>query len=63
MTSGHGGILPPGLPVGRVLATAGGILRVQPFLNLDRLEYLQIVEFAPVRAPQAVTGKTGGGTR
>jgi rod shape-determining protein MreC len=63
VTSGHGGILPPGLPVGRVFVTTGGVFRVQPFVNLDRLEYLQIVEFAPVRAPKVVTGKTGGGTR
>ena len=63
VTSGHGGILPPGLPVGRVLATKDGVLRVQPFVNLDRLEYLQIVEFATVRAPQGAAGKTGGGPR
>ena len=63
VTSGHGGILPPGLPVGRVLAAEGGIFRVQPFINLDLLEYLQIVEFATVRAPKAASGKTGGGTR
>ncbi|MFB3054304.1 MAG: rod shape-determining protein MreC [Alphaproteobacteria bacterium] len=63
VTSGHGGILPPGLPVGRVLASKGGGFRVQPFVNLDRLEYLQIVAFAPVRAPKAAAGKTGGGPR
>jgi len=63
VTSGHGGILPPGLPVGRVIVTKGGVFRVQPFVNLDQLEYLQIVEFATVRAPKVVTGETGGGTR
>jgi rod shape-determining protein MreC len=63
VTSGHGGILPPGLPVGRVLLTTGGVFRVQLFVNLDRLEYLQVVEFAPMRAPKVVTGKTGGATR
>lgn len=59
VTSGHGGVLPPGLPVGRVLKFSDGALRVQPFVNLDRLEYLQIVEFAPVHAPGGATGKTG----
>lgn len=63
VTSGHGGILPPGLPVGRVVAASGGGFRVQPLVNLDRLEYLQIVEFAPVPAPQAAAGKSGGGPR
>ncbi len=62
VTSGHGGILPPGLPVGRVLAVKGGGFRVQPFINLDRLEYLQIVEFVAMSAPSAAA-KTGGGAR
>ena len=63
VTSGHGGILPPGLPVGRVLAAKGGGFRVQPFVNLDRLEYLQIVEFAPLPAPEGAGEKTGDSPR
>jgi len=63
VTSGHGGILPPGLPVGRVIVTEGGVLRVQPFVNLERLEYLQIVEFATVGAPKARTGAPWHRTR
>ncbi len=40
--------------------------RVQPFVNLDRLEYLQIVDFNPIDTPRsgprdaAVTNETEG---
>jgi rod shape-determining protein MreC len=51
VTSGHGGVLPAGLPVGRIAAAKDGVFRVQPFVNLDRLEYLQIVDFTPIDTP------------
>lgn len=63
VTSGHAGVLPPGLPVGRVSAVAGGLIRVEPFADLARLEYLQIVKFAPLGAPGAVPDGTGSGNR
>lgn len=63
VTSGYGGVLPPGLPVGRVLGVKNGVVRVLPFVNLDRLEYLQIIDFAPVPAPGAGPGETRVGTR
>ena len=58
VTSGHAGVLPPGLPVGRVHSVEGGVLRVQPFVDLDRLEYLQVVDYKKVEAP-AVGSKDG----
>jgi rod shape-determining protein MreC len=51
VTSGHGGVLPPGVPVGRIVAGADGTYRVQPLVDLDRLEYLQIIRFKSVGAP------------
>ncbi|MGA2088003.1 MAG: rod shape-determining protein MreC [Stellaceae bacterium] len=43
VTSGSGGIFPPGLPVGVVSSTGG--MRVQPYADLSRLEILRIVDF------------------
>jgi rod shape-determining protein MreC len=51
VTSGHGGVLPPGLAVGRIEAAGAGVYRVRPLVDLNRLEYLQIVAFASVGAP------------
>jgi len=53
VTSGHGGLLPAGLPVGVVLGMRDGQMRVQPFVNWDRLEYVRIVDFGPIPAPEA----------
>lgn len=53
VTSGHGGLLPAGLPVGVVLGLRDGQMRVQPFVNWDRLEYIRIVDFGPIPAPEA----------
>ena len=46
-TSGHGGTLPPGLPVGTVVAIEDGVVRVQLFEDLARLEYIRLVDFEP----------------
>jgi rod shape-determining protein MreC len=53
VTSGHGGVLPAGLPVGRIHSIKETVFRVQPFVNLDSLEYLQVVAFTPIDAPSA----------
>ena len=45
VTSGHGGVFPPGLPVGVVSSTRNGTLRVQPFVDYDRLEYVRIIRY------------------
>lgn len=44
-TSGHGGLFPPGLPVGVVETGKDGQPRVVPMADLSRLEHLQIVDF------------------
>lgn len=51
VTSGHGGMFPPGLPVGRVDETAGGIVRVRPFVRLDRLNFVRVVDYKGVAVP------------
>lgn len=45
VTSGHGGIFPPGWPVGVVGSVADGVARVQPFTDWDRLEYVSVLRF------------------
>jgi rod shape-determining protein MreC len=45
VTSGHGGVFPPGLPVGVVSSIGGGGVRVEPFARPYRLEYVRLVDF------------------
>jgi rod shape-determining protein MreC len=44
VTSGSGGIFPPGLPVG-IVTTSGGRVNVEPYADLARLQILRIVDF------------------
>lgn len=44
VTSGHGGIFPSGLPVGRVQRDESGAYRVNLFADFDRLIYVRMVE-------------------
>lgn len=48
ITSGHGGMFPPGLPVGEVVSVGDGGIRVQPFVHLGRLEFVRVVDYAGV---------------
>ena len=66
VTSGHGGVFPPGLPVGTIGGGTDDVIRVQPFVDLGRLEHMRIVDYgmqgllpAPVPAPAS----SGGGRR
>ncbi len=45
VTGGAGGVFPPGLPVGVVASVAGGVIRVEPFAELSRLDYVRVVDF------------------
>lgn len=45
VTSGHGGAFPPGLPVGQVISITEGDIRIQPFVDMSRVEYVRVVEF------------------
>lgn len=56
VTSGHGGVFPPGIPVGVIVAAGDTGVRVQPFVNFDRMQHLRLVEYGlggtlPVSAP------------
>lgn len=45
VTSGSGGVFPPGLPVGMIASVVGGVVRVEPFAELGRLEIVRIVNY------------------
>ena len=45
VTSGHGGLMPPGLPVGVVISTEDGFLRVQTFADHDRLDFVRVLQY------------------
>lgn len=47
VTSGHGGVFPAGLPVGRIATVVDGVIRIQAFADFDRLEYVRIVTEFP----------------
>ena len=45
VTSGHAGALPPGIPVGVVSSVDDTVIRVQPFMDRDRLEVVRVVDY------------------
>lgn len=45
MTSGHGGIFPPNLPVGVIARTDHGEVRVAPITPLSRINQVKLVDF------------------
>jgi rod shape-determining protein MreC len=68
VTSGSGGVFPPGLPVGVIAAIEGGIVRVDPYAELSRLDIVRLVDYGlggvlpqsavpPPRAPKPARGR------
>ncbi|MDE0059465.1 MAG: rod shape-determining protein MreC [Defluviicoccus sp.] len=60
VTSGHGGMLPPGLPIGVVSSVAGEAIQVRPLAQLDRLEFVRIVAYPEVAFGSASASARGG---
>jgi rod shape-determining protein MreC len=48
VTSGHGGVFPPGLQVGQIVSSSDGIMRVKPNVSFDQLEFVRLIDFASV---------------
>ena len=64
ITSGQGGVFPPGLPVGVVSSLDGEAPRVVPYVELSRVEYLRIVDYGLADGlPQPVPITSRGGRR
>lgn len=59
ITSGHGGMFPPGLPVGRVASVSDGAVRVEPFEDLSRMEFVRIYDFVPYRDDAMLRAPSG----
>jgi rod shape-determining protein MreC len=47
VTSGHDGVFPPGIPVG-VVVLDGDTVRVKPYANWARLEFVRIIDYRPI---------------
>jgi rod shape-determining protein MreC len=45
VTSGHGGVFPPGLPVGLVVAVTDSGVRVRPFVDWAHMEFVRLVDY------------------
>ena len=45
VTSGVAGVFPPGLPIGKVSSVEKNNIKIKTFGNLDRLEYVKIVDY------------------
>jgi rod shape-determining protein MreC len=54
VTSGHGGSFPVGIPVGEVVQTDAGSVKVRPLADFSRLEFVRVVDYG-------VTGLVGNG--
>jgi rod shape-determining protein MreC len=66
VTSGDGGAFPPGLPIGTVASVNDGAVRVQPFANWNRIEFVRIIDYGlkgiigpmePLAAPAPARGR------
>jgi rod shape-determining protein MreC len=46
LTSGHGGVFPPNLPIGKVLEKSAGVYEVVPSANVGHIDYVRLVDFS-----------------
>jgi len=69
VTSGSGGVFPPDLPIG-VVVSANGMIRVEPYADLARLEMVRIVNYglegilpdSAIPAPPSIGGSRSRAT-
>ena len=47
VTSGHGGVMPPGLPVGQVVKVDAGGVMVRPYAHLNRIVFVRVLDYKP----------------
>jgi rod shape-determining protein MreC len=62
VSSGQGGVFPPGLPVGVVASVDSEGARVEPYAALSRVDYLRLVDYGLAEAlpnPLAISGRGG----
>jgi len=54
LTSGHGGVFPPNLPVGVVVSKERGVYSVMPLASLGRVSYVRLIDFNLAGGPANV---------
>lgn len=52
MTSGDGGVFPPGLPIGDVVEITDSGAKVRLYSDLSRLNFVRVIAFAPPKSPE-----------
>jgi rod shape-determining protein MreC len=52
LTSGRGGVLPPGLEIGTVIAIDDAGVTVEPSVDFARLEYMRLLEYDQIVPPE-----------
>jgi len=67
VTSGHGGVFPPGLPVGLVSEIADGSVRVRPHVDWAHMEYVRLADYElpgliEIDSAGPAISEAGGGT-
>ena len=60
VTSGHGAIFPPGLPIGVVTQASETTMRVQPFVDWAHMEFLRLADY---ELPGTLRPAQGAGPR
>lgn len=63
VTSGSGGLLPPGLPIGRVHRLSEHGLRVAPFVDWQRVDYVRLIDYPPIESPPTGNELSGASPR
>lgn len=46
VTSGDGGVFPPGIPVGVVVSVEKGNVKIQPFVDPTKVEYVSVIDYS-----------------
>ena len=48
LTSGHGAVYPPDIPVGRVVSISGDVVVMEPMALIDRLDFIKVLAYQPL---------------
>lgn len=63
VTSGFGGLFPPGIPVGTIARVGPDEIRVMPLVAWDRMEYLRLVDYEAADLSGLLPEGVAGGPR
>ncbi len=59
VTSGHGGLYPPDVPVAQVTSIEDDFIRLTPLSNLEALDFVRVMDYRPL-APEAEAEQASG---